>query len=174
MVDPTHNMSPGTDADVERAAAERPTDGNGRDRERAELERLQRAESRPGAEGMSVPALLRRLVDDAATLFRKELAMATSEILHSVHDVRSGIASTVSGAAITYAGFLFLLVAATLGLAQVFEDWLAALIVGGAVLIVGFIMMQAGKSKTRARHFAPDRTAEALRKDHEMIGRQIR
>ena len=143
-------------------APERPA-GAGRFDERADY---------AGAEPMSVTGLVRRLIDDVATLFRKELAMATSEVLHSVDDAKAGLASMIGGVAVLYAGFIFLLLAATIGLSQVVAGWAAALIVGGAALLIGFIMVQASKKKLEPRNFAPHRTAEALRKDRQMIGRQ--
>lgn len=123
-------------------------------------------------EPASVTSLFRRLIEDVATLFRKELAMATSEILHSVDDARGALASMLSGAAVLYAGFIFLLLSATLGLALVLEPWLAALIVGGGVALIGLIMVQSSKSKLKPSHFSMQHTADSLRKDREMIGRQ--
>jgi hypothetical protein len=75
---------------------------------------------------------------------------------------------------VLYAGGLFLLAAATLGLAEVMPGWAAALIVGGVVSLIGLIMLQVGKNKVRPRHFLPERLGEALRKDKDVIGRQTR
>jgi preprotein translocase subunit SecG len=57
-------------------------------------------------------------------------------------------------------------------LAQYMEAWLAALIVGAVVAIVGFIMLQSGKKKLDAGSFTPERTQESLRKDKEMVQRR--
>jgi len=117
----------------------------------------------------SVPQLLRRLVDDTATLVRKELALATAEISRSVNDAKVGAVSMVTGGAVLYLGIMFLLAAATLALALVMPGWAAALIVGGIVSLVGAVMVIGGKKKME-----PDlrRTSESLRKDREMIERQ--
>ncbi len=123
---------------------------------------------------MSVTALMRRLVDDVATLFRKELALATAEVLHATHDVRSGISSMIGGAAVLYAGFVGLLAAAVLGLAEVMPAWGAALIVGLAAVLLGLGLLRWSKSKMRPRHFAPERTAASLREDQAMLRRQMR
>jgi uncharacterized membrane protein YqjE len=117
----------------------------------------------------SVPRLLRHLVDDVAVLLRKELALAASEVSRSVDDAKKGISSLVGGGAVLYAGFIFLLLAATLGLAEVVEPWLAALIVGGVVAIIGLVMLQAGRKKMQAQNFSLDHTADSLRKDREMV-----
>jgi hypothetical protein len=120
----------------------------------------------------SVTTLLRTLAGDAGTLARKELALARSEITAAVSDVKTGIISTVSGGAVLYAGLLFLLLAATFGLATVMQGWLAALIVGAVVTIIGAILLMTGKKKMQADNFRPDRTVDSLRKDREMIDRR--
>src|SRR5690606_18849139 len=83
-----------------------------------------------GDSGRSATALLRDLVNDVALLFQKELALAATEITHSVQDARKGVTGMVSGGAVLYAGFLFLLAAACFGLARVVPAWAATLIVG--------------------------------------------
>jgi hypothetical protein len=50
--------------------------------------------------------------------------------------------------------------------------WLAALIVGGVVVIIGLVMVKSGSSKLQPSSFSPDRTAESMRKDKEMVARQ--
>lgn len=130
-----------------------------------------RADRGDGA-AVSVTTLLRTLAGDAGTLARKELALARSEITAAVSDVKTGIISTATGGAVLYAGLLFLLLAATFGLATVMQAWLAALIVGAVVTIIGGILLMTGKKKMQAENFRPDRTAESLRKDREMIDRR--
>lgn len=122
--------------------------------------------------GRSTGSLFRQLVDDAAILFRKELALAASEITHSVEDARRGVGSMVSGGAVLYAGVLFLLASAALGLMTLMPAWAALLVVGGVVALIGLIMLQAGRKKLSSEHLAPGRTAESLRKDRAAIRRQ--
>jgi hypothetical protein len=66
-------------------------------------------------------------------------------------------------------GAFFLLLAAVYGLSNVVEPWLAALIVGGVVTLIGVIMLASGRRKLEPAAVAPRRTAAALRKDTEMI-----
>lgn len=132
------------------------------------------ASTTPGgpAEPSTVTHLLRQLMDDVTTLLRKELALATSEISHSVEEAKRGAGGLVSGGAVLYAGLIFLLASATLGLSEVMPGWAAALIVGGVVALIGFGMVQAGKKKLEPGSFAPDRAADSLRKDKDMIRRE--
>lgn len=130
------------------------------------------AGTRTGDADTTTTGLLRRLVDDLQTLVRKELALARSEITQSVNDAKQGMASLATGALVLYAGVLTLLASAVLGLSKVVQPWLAALIVGGIVAIVGFVMLQAGRKKLEPSALYPDRTAEALRRDKDMVQRR--
>ncbi len=117
--------------------------------------------------------LVRRLADEITTLFTKELALLKVETTEAIRETRTGITSMAAGGAVLYAGFLFLLGAAFLGLSLVVDSWLAALIVGGVVAIIGAIMLSSGKKKLEASSFKPEHTQAALQKDREMIKRNI-
>lgn len=137
-----------------------------------ELGDASRFSERPRREH-SPAALLRQLFTEAALLFRKEIALAASEVGQSIDSAKTGVISMVSGGAVLHAGFLFLLGAATLALAIIVPAWAAALIVGGATTLVGTILVTTGKSRVGASSFAPNRTVEALRKDSAAIRRQV-
>lgn len=113
--------------------------------------------------------LVRHLIDDLALLFRKELALAGSEVSQSLNDTKKGVSSLISGVVVLNSGYLFLLAAATLGLGQIMELWLAALIVGGVVTIIGLIMVMAGKKKLEPSSLKPTRTMDSVRKDKETV-----
>ncbi|MFO7276715.1 MAG: phage holin family protein [Pseudomonadota bacterium] len=129
--------------------------------------------ARPVREPDTAAGLLRRLADDLSTLLRKELALATAEVSRSVGEAKRGITGIASGGAVLFAGFLVLLAAAVSGLSQVMETWLAALIVGAVVAIIGFVMLQSGRKKLQAESFRPERTQESLRHDREMLQRRM-
>lgn len=113
--------------------------------------------------------LVRHLIDDLALLFRKELALAGSEVSQSLNDTRKGVSSLLSGVVVLNSGCLFLLAAATLALGQIMELWLAALIVGGVVTIIGLIMVTAGKKKLEPSSLKPTRTMDSVQKDKETV-----
>ena len=79
----------------------------------------------------------------------------------------------VGGAAL-FAGFLFVLLAATAGLAILlppqYGPWTAPLIVGATVIIIGAIVLIAGRRQLKkASRLAPKRTLDSLRRDGRMI-----
>jgi hypothetical protein len=122
----------------------------------------------------SIPTLLRDLAHDATEITRKEVALARSEMVEAIEGVKTGVISMAAGGGVLFAGILFLLLAATLALGTVMAGWLAALIVGGLVTLVGAIMVAAGKRKMQASNFRPDRTIDSMHKDREMIERRTR
>lgn len=126
-------------------------------------------ESSQPQERVKVYGLVKHLVDDVALLFRKELALAASEVGHSVKDTKKGITGLLNGAVVLNSGYLFLLGAAALGLAQVMEAWMAVLVVGVVTTVVGLIMVSGGKKKLEPSSFKPERTIEEIRKDKDSV-----
>ncbi|WP_397453679.1 phage holin family protein [Pseudomonas sp. NA-150] len=134
----------------------------------------------PGVRPMPVPdtevsvvGLLRQLSREVPALFTKELALAKAELQVSIMTLKAGIAAVASGAIVLLAGFIILLMSAVYGLSIVMAPWLAALIVGVVVMIVGFAMLQSGKKQFEPSHLKPDRTLEALNKDKEALRRKV-
>lgn len=123
--------------------------------------------------GRSAGDLLRQLLGDMTVLLRKELALAAAEVTQSVDEAKHGAQSMITGGAVLYAGVLFLLGALTLGLATMMDAWLAALIVGAMVTIVGIVMVSAGKKHVSAASLTPERTMASLRKDKHVVERQV-
>jgi hypothetical protein len=124
------------------------------------------------AQPHSIVSLLKRLTDELSVLFRQEMALASSEFSRSMKTFFMGVASVASGGAVLYAGFLVLLAAAVLGLSRWLEPWLAALIVGGAVLLVGVVMVLAGRRKLDLADLKPDRTMQSLKRDKDVLARR--
>lgn len=117
----------------------------------------------------STPSLLRRLGNDVGVLFAQELALLKAEISHAIADLKTATVSIALGGAVAFMGGIFLLLAAVYGLSNVVEPWLAALIVGGVVTLIGIVMLATGRRKLEPTAIAPRRTAAAIRKDTEMV-----
>lgn len=113
--------------------------------------------------------LVAQLTREMTTLFSKEVALAKSELTHSVKSVKKGLASVASGGLVLFAGFLVLLWAAVLGLSEFIQPWLAAIIVGGIVALIGFSMLKAGQKKLEPSALRPTRTEHQLHKDRQTV-----
>lgn len=117
----------------------------------------------------SVGGLLRQLTHEVPSLITKELALAKAELSESIRATKAGAASVATGGAVLMGGFIILLLSAVYGLSTIMAPWLAALIVGGVVTLIGLIMVSAGKKKFEASSFKPERTMHSLNKDKEAV-----
>jgi hypothetical protein len=117
----------------------------------------------------STPSLLRRLIADVSALFAQEVALFKAETTEAIGDLKAATTSIALGGAVTFLGLLFLLLSAVYGLSNVVEPWLAALIVGAAVTLIGIVLLATGRSKLAPSNMAPRRTAASLRRDTELI-----
>lgn len=122
----------------------------------------------------SITDLIRHLATDLSNLLSKEVELAKSEVGKSVSDVQTAVAAIASGAAIAMAGLVVLLMSAVYGLSNVVDPWLAALIVGAAAILVGYLMVQSAKKKMSTDAMVPDRTIESAKKDTETFKRSTR
>ncbi|MEN5301051.1 MULTISPECIES: phage holin family protein [unclassified Pseudomonas] len=124
-------------------------------------------------DAIGVGGLLRQLMREVPALFTKELALAKAELQHNLTSLKAGTAAVAAGAIVLLAGFVILLLAAVYALAMVIEPWLAALIVGAITVVVGFIMLQAGKKQFEPTHLSPERTLHAMQQDKDTLKRKL-
>lgn len=122
-------------------------------------------------QAQSVPTLLHRLMSELSRLFRQELALATAELIQTAGKTLAALSAAAAGAGVLYAGLLVLLAAAVLGLSQVVAPWLAALIVGIIVSVVGIGALVAG-TRSLPETMRPKRTARSVSKDKDVLTRK--
>ena len=129
-------------------------------------------------EDRSFGSLFAELTQETTTLVQQEVALAKAEMSEKISQVGSGLATLIIGGFILFAGLLKLLDAVIFGIAELLPPdltpWLAALIVGVIVAIIGAVMLQKGRSNLKSKNLAPRRTAESLRRDTEFAKEQIR
>jgi hypothetical protein len=121
----------------------------------------------------SLSGLIKSLADDVRRLFSQEIALAKAEVSSAVKDIKSGMLSLAVGLGVLFAGFIVLLFAAVAGLSLVVAPWLAALIVGGVVAIVGLVLLMRARKALNPETVVPHRTMNSLRKDGEMVKRAV-
>jgi len=122
----------------------------------------------------SLGELFASLSKDTTTLVRKEIELAKTEISEKVSETGKNVASLMVGGAIAYAALLFILAAIAVGLAQIMEPWLAVLLVGVVVAIVGLILVQKGMNALKHMKFVPEKTIATLKEDKEWAQQQIK
>lgn len=130
------------------------------------------AEERARTQSASLGALFTELAREVTALVRKESELAKVEMSEKTTKVMGGIASIAMAGAVLLSGFLVLLAAAVFGLNTVLPPemtpWLSALIVGAVVVVIGLIMLQAGRKKLKQENLMPTRTMASLRRDKEL------
>jgi hypothetical protein len=122
-------------------------------------------------ETQSVIALLHRLTHELAALFRQELALAAAEVTRTLRKILAASATAAAGGAVLFAGLLVLLAAAVLGLSHIMADWLAALLVGILVCVVGIAALVAG-TRALPETLRPRRSARSLSRDKDVLMRK--
>ena len=125
-------------------------------------------------EERSVAGLFSELTREMSSLVRHEVALAKAEMSEKAHQATTGVTSLAVGGMVTFASILVLLFSAVYALAQVVEMWLAALIVGLIVLVVGVVMLQKGRSNLKAKNLVPQRTMGTMREDKAFVKDHIR
>ena len=117
----------------------------------------------------SLPTLLSDLSRETIDLVRKEIALGRAEISEKISTAERGLASIAIGAAILLAGVLILLQAVVNGVAMLLPPevapWLAPLLVGLVIAIIGYIMVNSGRSNLQPERLMPQRTMDSLRQD---------
>jgi hypothetical protein len=130
------------------------------------------------AEGRSLMALFSDLWRETSTLVHEEAELAKAEMSEKVSQVGTGLAEIAVGGAILFAGFIVLLFAAVGGLQLLMPEdlgrWLAPLLVGLVVMIVGYIALAKGRRELKANNLAPDRTLASLRADANLVREHAR
>jgi hypothetical protein len=132
----------------------------------------------PPREGRSLIALFSDLWRETSTLVHEEAELAKAEMSEKVSQVGTGVAAIAIGGAIVFAGFIVLLLAAVNALALMLPpdhaDWLAPLIIGLAVIVIGFIALATGRHELKAGNLRPERTMQSLRRDGELVKEHVR
>jgi hypothetical protein len=120
----------------------------------------------------SAATLLSRLVGDFAALVRNEVALAKAELSESAMRAKAGVVALIVAVSSLLAGSLALVAAIILGLSKVMEPWLAALVVGVVISVVGLLLLLGARKKLVPPHVEIDRTRQAVRQDVEVLARR--
>lgn len=136
-----------------------------------------------GDDRPSVGQLLKDLRDESGTLLRQEVALAKTEISEKVATAGRNAASIAVGGAVALAGLLFVLAAIAFGLYSLMTRtldvspglamWLAPLIVGVVVGLIGYAMVQKGLSTLKRMSPVPEKTVQTLKEDKQWLTNKV-
>ena len=126
----------------------------------------------------SLLSLFSDLWRETTALVHEEAELAKAELSEKVSQVTTGAGEIAAGGAILFAGFIVLLFAAVgaleLMLPTEHSIWIAPLIVGLVVMIIGFIALSRGKKQMQAESLAPQRTLESLKRDARLAKEHVK
>ena len=120
-----------------------------------------------------VASLLSDLANQIGTLVRQEVALFKAELLEKLGMIGRGAGAVAAGAVIAMSGWFALVAAAILGLSIVLAPWLAALIVGVVLIVIGGALLYFGKSRFDSDSLAMRRTLGSLREDESWVREQL-
>jgi len=121
----------------------------------------------------SIGELFAELSRETSTLVRQEVALAKTEMSQKVSRIGKDVGMLAVGGAVAYAGFLAILAAVIIILAELIPWWLSALIVGAVVAGIGYFLIQKGREDLKRTNLAPQQTIETLKEDAEWAKRQV-
>ena len=123
----------------------------------------------------TVPELFTSVVSQLADLTRTEGQLARAEISEKMTLAATGLGLIVGGAILLMPALVVLLEAAVGALVDngIAPYW-SALIVGGACLLLGLILLLIGVSRLRSGRLMPDKTIHQLQRDAATARSQVR
>jgi Putative Actinobacterial Holin-X, holin superfamily III len=127
----------------------------------------------PRPEDRSLGELLAELSAETATLVRKEMELATTEMSVKARQATAHAATAAAGGALIHAGLLVLIAALVIWLTQIgLSAWLSALVVGVLTAGVGYVLVNRGLTNLRRIDLAPRQAIETLKENARWTTRQ--
>jgi xanthine/uracil permease len=125
----------------------------------------------------SLIGLFSDLWRETQTLVHQEAQLAKAELSEKVSQVTTGAGEIAAGGAVLFAGFLVLLFAAV-GALQLMIDsehaiWIAPLVVGAVVMIIGYVVLSRGRKQIKADSMVPERTMQSLQRDARLAKEHV-
>jgi hypothetical protein len=122
-----------------------------------------------------ISTILTDLLNQLANLARSESRLARTEISEKLSAMGAGAGLALAGAVLLIPSLVLLLDAAVAALVDGgMEPYLAALIVGGGMLLLGLVLLLVGVRRLRAGSVVPGKTIHQLKEDAEVAKRQMR
>lgn len=124
----------------------------------------------------SIGELFGQLSQDVGLLVRQEAQLAKAEMQTTLSQSIAHLVSLAAGSIVGLIGALGLTAAIVLLLIDPIglKPWLAALLVGGVLAAIGFVMLQGGLRKLKTIDPVPRRTVENIKDDFRAVKEQRR
>jgi len=130
----------------------------------------------------SIGELIRGLANDTRDLLQGEVQLAKAEMSRKAAKYARNAGSIAAGGAVAFAGVITLCLAASAGLyvglmaagldASI-ALWLAPLIVGIVVGVIGYALIQKGISTIKHESITPEKTTQSLRETTQWMQEKV-
>ena len=118
-------------------------------RERGLIHRHNTSAEDPPSNGRPIGEVVRDIVGHIAEIIRSEMRLVTLEVRQEVVELKAAaIAIAVGNILLIYAG-IFLLLGLVYALSTIWPSWVAALVVGGGLGIIGAVVLRMGIQKIK-------------------------
>jgi hypothetical protein len=122
----------------------------------------------------SIPGIVIDLINQFATLLRQEGRLARAEIAENINRAIMGVAMAAAAAVLLVPALVVLLMAAVYGLeTSGLAPYWCALLVGGATLLIGIVLMLVGINRLKAKNLIPRKTIHQFQEDAALAKRQM-
>jgi len=113
--------------------------------------------------------LLGGIANDVQDLVRGEIALARSEMEQKFERFVLAVIWLLGGALLGFAGLVVALEGVAAALALALPVWLASLIIGIVIVVLGAAFAKSGLTMMSLKSLTPDRTADNIQKDAHLI-----
>lgn len=107
--------------------------------------------------------------NDFSVLFKKESALVRTELGEKADLIKQGAVSITTGTIVAFVGIQTLAATIVIALGNVMAWWLAALVTGIALLLIGWAMMATAKRKFSGDNLTPYRSMESFEHMGDML-----
>ncbi len=125
-------------------------------------------------EDRSLGELLNELNNQTRTLISQEVRLAKTEAAEKGKQAGKAIGFVAVGGFVVYAGLLAIIAGIILVLGNVVPIWVAALVVGVIVALIGYLVLQKGLGDLKPEKLKPEQTAKSMRENKEWLQSQAK
>lgn len=103
------------------------------------------------------------IFDDVSRIYRKEGELVKTELSEKASDVKAGLGAVISGGVLMLVAAHVLAAAAVFAISLFLPLWASALIVAAVFFVIGFSMINSGKSKMEPDNLIPNHSIGAVK-----------
>lgn len=121
----------------------------------------------------SLGDLFSDLASHTGKLIKQEISLVQVELAHKASNAGRNVGFLAAGGVAAFASVLVLLAAAVIILSNVIPLWLSALVVGGIVGVVAYLIISSALNDLKKIEWAPRESVESIKEDAQWLKNQV-